>query len=181
VHAVGPALERLPGPVLALRHGLLHASRAPVETLSTEGDDQRRAAVFHRALLHLESGGFLVLAVDVVPGPGLRVPCLGRVLEMARGPFALARLTGAPIRPLVARWRRGGVEIEAGEAWRGETGGAWRGDVAVEDPGAGQESVLAAAAGRWLESYLLESPEELGLGLLRALLGGRISLDDPAS
>ncbi len=154
VHAFGPALERLPGPVLALRHGPLYSPKPPVEIVTTEGDDQQRAATFQRALARLSEGGFVVLALDVVPGSGLRVPCLGRTLELARGPFALARLANVPLVPFVARWRRGGVDIELGETITGEP-----------------ENALAVSAARWLERYLLDSPAELGLGLLRRLLG----------
>lgn len=161
MHTLGPVLERLPGPVLALRHGPLYRPRPPVEMLSTEGDDQRRAAVFQRALAHLTGGGFVVMALDVVPGAGLRVPCLGRTVDLARGPFALARLTGSPIRPLVARWQAGQVEIALGEPL-----------AAGFRP---TEDALAESAARWLADYLLASPAETGLGLLRALLAGEIS------
>ena len=161
VHALLPALERLPGPVLALRQGLLATPRPPVEVVSTEGDEQRRAVVFQRALDHLGAGGFVILALDVTPGPCLRVPCLGRTLELARGPFALARLTGAPLVPLVGRWKQGNVEILTGEPLQ---------------PAASGEQALAAAAAGWLERYLLESPEELGLGLLRTLLDPPVDL-----
>jgi hypothetical protein len=170
VHALGAAIEKLPGPVLMLRQGSLYTPRPPVVLETTEGDDQRRAAAFRRALVQLARGGFVVVALDIVPGPGFRVPCLGRTIELARGPFAMARLTGAPILPLVARWRRGGVEIEVGEALAGDPAsgpGAW-------------ESALAASAGRWLERYLLESPAETGLGLLRTLLAGDPTLDPGA-
>ncbi|HKI00544.1 MAG TPA: hypothetical protein VKK31_01055 [Thermoanaerobaculia bacterium] len=160
VQALGAVIERLPGPVLILRQGLLYEPCPPVEIASTEGDDQHRAASFRRALAHLDNGGFVVLALDVVQGAGLQVACLGRTLELARGPFALARLAGAPLVPIVARWRQGGVEAEAGEALAVDTTlgpAAW-------------EGALAASAGGWLERYLLESPSELGLGLLRILL-----------
>ncbi|MEA2600258.1 MAG: Bacterial lipid biosynthesis acyltransferase [Acidobacteriota bacterium] len=162
VQAIGAAIERLPGPVLVMRLGSLYTPSPPVEVASTEGDDQRRAATFRRALAHLASGGFVVLALDITPGPGLRASCLGRTLELARGPFALARLTGAPLRPMVARWRRSAVEVEVGEALATDL---------TSGPET-RESDLAAAAARWLERYLLESPAELGLGLLRVLLNG---------
>jgi hypothetical protein len=157
MQALGAAIERLPGPVLVLRLGALYSPRPPVEILSTEGDDQRRAFSFQRALYHLKEGGFVVLALDGSPGPGLRVPCLGRTLELARGPFALARLTGAPLVPLTARWRKSEVEAEVGAALGGMEGGM-------------EEGALAASAARWLEGYLMAAPEETGLGLVRALL-----------
>ncbi len=156
VHALGPALEKLPGPVLALRQGRLYPADLPVEVISTEGDEQSRAAAFLRALTHLQAGGFVVTALDVVPGAGLAAPCLGRTLELARGPFALARLAGVPIMPLAACWQPGGVKIVLGEA--------------LTSSG---ETELAAAAALWLESYLLKSPGELGLGLLHSLLSSR--------
>ncbi|MEO6195520.1 MAG: hypothetical protein ABIS20_21065 [Thermoanaerobaculia bacterium] len=153
MQGLGAAIERLPGPVLVLRLGALYSPSPPVEILSTEGDDQRRAFAFHRALTHLNGGGFVLMALDGSPGPGLRVPCLGRTLELARGPFALARLTGAPLVPLVARWRKSEVEAEVGTAIAGV-----------------EEGALAASAARWLEGYLMAAPEEIGLGLVRALL-----------
>jgi hypothetical protein len=164
VHALGLALDRLSGPVLALRQGgPLADPRPPVEVVATEGEAQGRAAVFHRALLHLERGGFVILALDAASDPALRVPCLGRTLPLARGAFALARLTGAPLVPLAARWRGGRIEIVLGEALApavpaGSAPETW-------------ESALAAAAAGWLERYLLQEPAETGLGLLRVLLG----------
>lgn len=172
LHALGPALERLPGPVLALRQGPLYEPRPPVELISTEGDDQSRAAAFQRALAHLAGGGFVALALDVAPGPAIPVPCLGRTLALSRGPFALARLAGTPIAPMAARWRHGRVEVEIGEALGGS-------DPARTDASA-WESALAAAAGRWLERHLLASPGETGLGLLRALLAAGTAPGDPA-
>jgi hypothetical protein len=160
--ALGAAIERLPGPVLLLRQGSPYAPRPPVHLATTEGDGQHRAAAFRRALAHLAAGGFVVVAFDVVPGPGFRVPCLGRTIELARGPFAMARITGAPLVPLVARWRRNGVEVEIGEALAG----------GLETDPKAMEVALAASAARWLERYLLESPAEIGLGLVRSLLGG---------
>ncbi|HEY0556117.1 MAG TPA: hypothetical protein VGG20_17830 [Thermoanaerobaculia bacterium] len=161
IQALGAAVERLPGPVLVMRLGTLYAPSPPVQIASTEGNGQQRAAAFRRAISHLAGGGFVVVAFDVSPAPGLRAPCLGRTLEVARGPLALARLTGAPVRPLVARWHRNTIQTEVGEALA----------VPTESGPEGQESALATAAARWLEGYLLQRPAELGLGLLRSLLG----------
>lgn len=169
IQALNVAVERLPGRVLVLRQGALYPPMPPVAVESTDGDGQRRAAAFRRALLHLKEGGFVVLALDVVQGPGLPVSCLGHRLELARGPFALARLTGAPIRPLVARWERGRIGIVVGDelganlpSVSGREAPEWEGD-------------LAASAARWLERYLEGSPVELGLGLLRVLLGSTLT------
>jgi hypothetical protein len=165
IQALNVAVERLPGRVLVLRQGLLYPPAPPVETESTDGDGQRRAAAFRRALLHLKEGGFVVLALDVVQGASLGVSCLGRPLELARGPFALARLTGAPLRPLVARWERGRIGIVVGDELAAPAG----------------EGACAAASARWLERYLEGSPVEVGLGLLRALLGGALTPESGGS
>jgi lauroyl/myristoyl acyltransferase len=170
VQALGAALERLPAPVLALRRGMLHATRPPLTLATTEGGDEGRAGAFQRACSHLDRGGFVVLAADLPAGPGLPVSCLGRPLTLARGPFALSRLTGALVVPLVARWRRAGLEVRIGEALAPPVPPVP--DTAMNqsiDPAA-WETALAAAAAQWLESYLRESPADLGLGLLRALL-----------
>jgi hypothetical protein len=148
LQAVGPALEGLRSPVLAFRNGRLFTPRGSLQVVSTKGDAQARAAALHRALLHLRTGGLVALALDVAAGDGMETHCLGHPLRLARGAFVLARWTGAPIVPIAARWTSAGIRVEAGSA--------------VSTP---QE-----AAG-WLERYLLESPSEITLGLLRTLLG----------
>ena len=163
-HTLGPALERLSAPVLALRLGSLAAVRAPVESITTEGAEQQRAAVFHRAMGQLEDGGFVAMAVDVVRGAWIEAACLGRPLRLARGAFALSAMTGVPIVPLVSRWSRRGADVVAGEPLR-----------PVHHPGRATDSgaselALACAAAAWLEHYLLASPAELSLGLLLGLL-----------
>jgi len=159
-HALGPALERLPGRVLALRQGPFTSYRAPLEVVDTAVGAQGRAASLWRALRHLEAGGYVALAVDLPPAAAaLQVRCLGRALELARGPFALARLASVPMVPIVARWRGAQVEVAAGRFPPGP---------ATATAG---EAPLAAAAASWLEEYLRASPAELGLGLLRRLLG----------
>lgn len=163
-HTLGPALERLAQPVLALRLGSLAAARPPVEMITTEGGEQQRAAVFHRAKLQLEGGGFVVMAVDVVRGACVEVTCLGRSLRLARGAFALSVLSGAPIVPLVSRWSRRGIHVVADEPLR-----PMQGAIHAAGP-TGSEQALADAAAAWLEHYLLDAPSELSLSLLRGLL-----------
>jgi hypothetical protein len=169
VHALSPALEQLPAPVIALRHGILYQGRPPLTVATTEGGGQERAKLFQRLLAHLQDGGFVATALDVVPGMGVQAPCLGHRITLARGPLGLARLAGVPIVPLVGRFRGGGVEIVFGEALSTppETSDA-----------AAWESALAASAAGWLERYLRAEPSEISLGLLRNLLGAQI--DKPA-
>jgi hypothetical protein len=171
IQALNVAVERLPGRVLVLRQGALFPPVPPVEVESTDGDGQRRAAAFRRALLHLQEGDFVVLALDVAQGAGLPVSCLGRTLALARGPFALARRSGVPLRPLVAFWERGRIGVEVGEEIAATPG--------LEGPDL--EAALAAASARWLEDHLRASPAELTLSLLHNLLttdaGGPGGLD----
>ena len=158
IYALGLALERLPKPVLALRHGHLHRTDPPLELVTTEGGLRTRAAAFRRSVAHLRKDGYVLIAADVRSESSLRVTCLGKPLSLARGPFALARITGVPIVPLVARWSGQTIEIVTGEPLQPEAS-------------AGVEASLAAAAGEWLERYLSERPSDIGLGLLRTLLG----------
>jgi lauroyl/myristoyl acyltransferase len=148
LHAIGAVMGRLHSPVLAFRTGLLFTPRDSLQVESTEGNEQTRAAALHRGLLHLRRGGLLVLALDAVPDRGIETRCLGRPLRLAPGAFALARWTEAPIIPLVARWTSNGVLVDTGESLR-----------------------TPQDAATWLERYLLASPSETTLGLLRTLLG----------
>jgi hypothetical protein len=164
VHALSPAFEQLPAPVIALRHGVLYRGRPPLTVMTTEGGAEERRKLFQRLLSQLQDGGFVATALDVVPGVGVKAPCLGHTITLARGPFGLARLAGVPIVPLVGRFRNGGVEIVVGEALA---------TPAASEP-AEWESACAASAALWLERYLLPEPAEIGLGLLRNLLGAEV-------
>jgi hypothetical protein len=166
VQGLEPALERLPAPVLALRQGVLGAARPPLEIVSTDGNDQARAAAFYRGLDRLRCGGFVAMVFDLPTASGPVAPFLGRRLELSRGPFALARLAGVPLVPIVARWRGGEIEVDLGAPLAADAGVA-AGSGAEE---MAREGALAVAAASWFERYLLASPPELGLGLLRALL-----------
>ncbi|MGZ8830092.1 MAG: hypothetical protein ACXW2Q_06915, partial [Thermoanaerobaculia bacterium] len=132
IHALGPALERLGRPVIAFRWGTIFRPRAPLVIESTKGNEQQRAAAFYRAMTLLRGGGFVVMALDTLPGATNETQCLGRTLPLAGGAFELSRMTGAPIVPLVARWTPGGVRIILGD-----------------DP------VTDTTVGPWLERYLL--------------------------
>ncbi|MEO8383154.1 MAG: hypothetical protein ABI779_26085 [Acidobacteriota bacterium] len=148
LHAVGGALARFRTPVLALRLGHFLAQGA-LEIQSTEGDVEQRASALHCALLHLRGGGIVVVPADVAAGTSLATPFLGHHLRLAPGAFALAKWTGAPIVPVVARWTREGISVLAGDPLPRPT---------------------PEAAAAWLERYLLDWPGETTLAMLRALL-----------
>jgi lauroyl/myristoyl acyltransferase len=104
------------------------------------------------------------MALDLAPAGALETECLGRPLALARGPFALARMTGAPITPLAIRWTRRGTAVVIDIPLQSE-----RLSDASTDPTC-FELGLARAASRWLEAYLHQTPSELTLGLIRELL-----------
>jgi hypothetical protein len=142
--AVGAALAELPGDVLALDRG--GVGPTPGITVTDAGDDEwGRARAFHRAVAMLRSGASVLLAIDGYEASTLEVPMLGGVITLARGPFALARMTGAPIVPIAARWRGSSAEIACGD---------------LIPPNA-SERVTAAATAAWLERYLRRFPGEI--------------------
>jgi hypothetical protein len=148
------AVEYLQGNVFVLRR-LAFLSRDYVPHITVEsdlGDEQRRALAFFRALERLRAGEFVVMALDPEQAFRLPAPCLGGTLQLARGPFALARIAGVPIVPVIPRWVGMHVELTVGEPFTAE---------AQDGSADGHERALAESAGRWLERYLLEHPEEL--------------------
>ncbi len=163
---VGPLLaltaiaERLAGDVLALRSRVIGSGRAAHVSIGAALEsEEQRAAAFLDALARLRRGSFVFMAIDPLQESGLVVPFLGRTLRLARGAFALSRITGAPIVPLAARWIGDEVEIETGDALSG-----------------GDEQSLAADAAQWLEHYLMKEPGELSHQLV-ALMPGRTGPD----
>lgn len=148
--ALGPALERVPGPVLVLRRTTPETLVPSLTIELTEGDEQHRARVFYRALDWLRGGGSVFLPLDPEEAVRIASPFRGRSLLLARGPFAMSRIMQVPIVPIVARWRGAKIEIVVG------------------DPllPASDESAIAAATTAWLERYLLESPLEISERIL---------------
>ncbi|QQR74469.1 MAG: hypothetical protein IPJ17_02420 [Holophagales bacterium] len=144
---LGEALDASRRGILLMRASPIYSPRPGQRFAFTEGGAGERAAALKAAVAHLETGGSVVVAADGESGSGVDVRCLGRRLALARGAFAMSRLTGSPILPRVARWEGAQVVVERGA------------------PVASAEE-----AGRWLEDFLRRRPEQLGLGLLRQLL-----------
>lgn len=153
LHAVGAALERLPVPVLAFRQGVLLRPRGALTSVTDLDTDAERAAAFHRALVHLRGRGIVAMTADLAPGAAIDVPLFGRTLRLARGPFALARLTGAPLVPVAVRREGDRIVVSSAEPIAG-----------------GDERTMALALGAWLEAWLREHPADLSLALVNELL-----------
>lgn len=163
-NALGPALERLPGPILSIRQDGLYDPPPPIEVVTTGREPGRRAAALYRAAAVLDRGGLVVAALDVRDGEVVACRCLGRRLEVARGCLALSRRSGAPLVPVTGAWRRGRIVVDRHDPPIAETGDALAADALAQD------RALGIAAADWLERYLRAHPAETGLGLLRTLL-----------
>jgi len=156
--ALGAVLRALPLEVAAL-HRLEWRLPSNLVNIYVARNETARVVAFHRALTALRGGGHVFIPLE---GNTIRVPLLGGSLGMTRGPFALARLTGAPVVPLLARWDGGRARIHAG-----------RPIAAGSD-----EEGMALAAGRELESYLRAHPSEIDDWLVTGLIDGHPRLPD---
>jgi hypothetical protein len=136
------ALHTIGRPVLMMRDLTMH-------------DAASRAGATKRAVEALRAGELVVATLD---GPGGtstgEVPCLGRRIVLRRGPFTLARLTGAPLVPIVCAWtRRGRIEVRVATA--------------IERPASRLlnsiefEDEMAVRTARWLDAYLRAEPQEI--------------------
>ena len=148
--AIGAVLQRLPREVATL-HRMEWRLPSNAVDVYVDHTEEGRAAGFHRALETVRAGGYAFMLIDAL---GIDVPVLGRTFSMSRGPFALSRLTGAPVVTLMARWSGGRVSISVGEAIP-----------------AGEEEEMALAAARNLERYLRAHPGEIADWFVDRLIG----------
>lgn len=146
VGALGGALRQLPGEVAAL-HRMQWTLPSNVAGLYVTDTDVGGAAAFYRAVATVRRGGCVLILVD---GTGYEVSVLGRGMTLKRGPFALARMTGAPVVPVFARWNGAAVDVVCGET------------IAPLDDEAAMARTMAAV----LERHLLEHPAAIGEQLL---------------
>jgi hypothetical protein len=157
-NALGAVLRALPGEVLIVHRGRL-AERPGVALLYRGDDEWERARTFHRAVTHLRGGGFVFTTLDGGYREGsydtatVEAPMLGGTISLARGGFALARMSRTPIMPLAARRSGRKVTITCGDPISPTLG----------------EDGMAAAAAQWLGDYLRESPGEVSLRTLEVL------------
>ena len=151
-------LRDLPREVAAL-HRMDWGLPSKVTGVYVARNEAARVAGFHRALATLRGGGHVFIPIE---GDTVRVPLLGRSLLVARGPFALARLSGAPIVPLLARWSGGRARIHAGHPI-----------AAGRD-----EQAMALKLACELDRYLRAHPGEIDDWLLKGLIDEHSPLPD---
>lgn len=147
------------GPLLAL-FSLLEAMEAEVYVVKAFGGAQAGARELHRGLSVLDRRGIVVVPVDPASGTFLDVEFFGRTLRMARGAFALARLSGAPLIPTLVVWRGQEIDLMLGEAIQPQAGDLPGG--AIE-----HERVMATKLASWLEGHLRAHREDVGLRALK--------------
>jgi lauroyl/myristoyl acyltransferase len=169
--AVGPALDRA-GVAALLLAKIPPAIRVDettkpnpehrVEYLHLSDSPASGAVALKRAVERLQRGGLVVIAMDGLQGQKkIEVPFLNRRVSVGRGPAVLARLTGAPLIPVVCTWAPAN----------------WRIDFQTFDPlplaptatDAFDEVVMKTAVG-WFDSYVRSNPGQLRLHRLHSLV-----------
>jgi hypothetical protein len=151
--AVAGLLEQLPGEVLVLQFS--GAPRQRLTMLPVGTDQWQRASAFRRAIDTLRDDGFVFVLVDANEAPSTVVTtAFGRGVRLARGAFALARVTGAPVVPVAAYWRGGRAVIVAGDP------------IAPDD-----EHRMADTTAAWLERFVRAHPEVIGPRFVNAFWG----------
>jgi hypothetical protein len=157
---VAGAFEAIGLRALMMRRTLTYGMTPTLEVASVGGGRDDRSAAFRRAVRRLEQGGVVLVAADVRDVSATApVPCFGRARTMARGPFALARLTGAPLVPLAPR-------LDGDRVVRVAIGAPLIGEGAAD----ALETSLAAGAAAWLEAFVRGSPGQLRRCVIEWLL-----------
>jgi hypothetical protein len=166
VVTVPPELESLPGPaIIATVHlGTLQTSRVVFSRFGKDliyvlsyGHAEVGAAVFWHALEALRRGGVALVPVDAYHGARLESVFFGHPVSLARGAFALSRISRVPVIPLAYIWRDGKLTAVAGDPILFPSSGS---DIE-------RESVVAAKVMHWLESYLRSHPRDAGLRAIK--------------
>ena len=158
VTAIAPAIAGQRLPVLFFVHGGDPEPWPGIE-FTAVWDDPKESLRLGRE--RLAGGGLVVVAIDAERGSHTpAVPVAGQAVRFRRGAFALARRSHRPVYPMAARWHRYRpvLTLVVGE---GLVPGPPDPDV---DGGEDVDLALAMSLGRWLEDFLVSSPETLRQG-----------------
>lgn len=149
--ALAPVLTATPGDVLAL-HRNEWPNRAGLNMLQVGEGEWDRARMLYRAVETLRSAGSVFVVLDEENAATIPAPFFDRSIQLARGGFALARITGAPIVPFAIRWEGRSVGVTFGDP--------------ISEPA---EEDMARAAAAWLERHLCDFPGQLDLRWIELL------------
>ena len=171
--ALAAAFGRLGISAFAIRHSDARSVGEGSALAATMGDERQQAAALWRAVHWLRDTGVVAVAAD--GGDGHRtapVLCLGRAVAFGRGAFAMARLSGAAVLPLVGLWTpTGRIRMHAGEAM------TFPGGLPIE----AFENASTRAFAAWYERLILSNPTQLRVGVLRRFLAAPRVAPDLAS
>jgi hypothetical protein len=162
-HGLLAAIRHLRMPALGVIRRRYEWLDEHADLVCTGGASDERAAALWTATRYLNDGGVVVIAADGLEGERTApFTCLGRRMSLGRGPFVLARLSGAVVVPTVSCWEPGGrIGVKVGTPLQiGRAPGMSNVDY---------ENALAFAAARWFEEYILARPAELRPHSLRWL------------
>jgi lauroyl/myristoyl acyltransferase len=185
--AGGPALHRIGVPAAIFIRALgpdasqdsrAFASRLPgMEYLEVGASVEDGAFHMKRALQRLRGGGIVAMAFDLdVSGKArLAGQYLRRRISVARGPALLARLSGAPIIPIVPAFLPSGLGIEL------RIGDLIPRPLAGPTDVAALEQALIQGVLHWFEAYVRAAPEQMRIRQLGLLAQApRIDMVGPA-
>lgn len=150
------------GPMFALGPLLATVEHDEAHIVRAYGGDLAGAREFHRALSTVKQAGSIAVPLDPYRASRMDVPFFDHRIGIARGAFALSRLSGAPILPALFVWRGHEIHLVLGEKVavpRGDTP-----EEALE-----YERAAAGTVVRWLEQYLRGSLPDLGLRVVNPL------------
>jgi hypothetical protein len=150
--ALGAVLEALPGEVVAL-HGAGQQRRNLTNVVVGR---HGRSRAFRQAIAAVERGESVFLTVDPREGHAtIPVRILNRDACFARGAFALARITSAPLVPLAGEWKGTRLRVHVGAAIRGD-----------------DELAMGAQAAAWLDELVRRHPDLITRRFIAVYGGG---------
>ncbi len=130
------------------------------------GDSSDRARAMKTMLNRLRKGGFVCMAIDGGAGDSAPVEatCLGQPIRFRQGIMLLARMSGAPVIPITARWAHASpcVDVEC------DTPMTFSKELLEDEEAFDRE--FANSVARLQEEFLRKYPEEISWLRFRKML-----------
>jgi lauroyl/myristoyl acyltransferase len=150
----------------ASREAEAFAARLPgMEYLQVAGSAESGALQLRRAIQRLRAGGMVAIAADADVTAQRRIPVryLGRQIHVGRGPALMARISGAPVVPIVAAFLPTGLGISL------QVGDPLPPPVVSPLADAALEQAVAQSILSWFESFVRGSPGQMRVRQLNML------------